>query len=64
MDELPYASCGLVIKSRKTEQIKSTDGTILYCKRKGGDILACVDFSRLCREITDFPELNKSFGQE
>ena len=32
MDELPYPSCGSVIKSRKMEQIESTDGTNVYCK--------------------------------
>ena len=33
MDELPYQSCGSVIKSCKVEQIQSTTGTNLYCKR-------------------------------
>ena len=36
LDELPYQSCVSVIKNGKTEQIKSTDGTNVNCKRKRG----------------------------
>ena len=32
MDDLPYQSCVSVIKSLKTEQRKSTNGTNVYCK--------------------------------
>ena len=32
MDELPYQSCGSVIKSRKREQRKSTNGISVYYK--------------------------------
>ena len=56
--ELSYHSSGSVIKSRKMEQIKSTDGTNLYFKRKGGNILCHGDFSKLCQVIAYFPELN------
>ena len=37
IDELPYPSCGSVVKSRKTEQRKSTDGANVYFKRRNDE---------------------------
>ena len=44
------------------EEIKSKDGTNVYCKEKTGDILSYVDISKLCYVIEYFSELNEFFG--
>ena len=36
LDEIIYQSCVWVIKNRKVEKIKSTDGKNVFCKRKRG----------------------------
>ena len=64
IDELQYQSCGSFIKSSKVGQRHSTYGTNVYCKRRRGNILSYVNFSKLCHVITNFPELSQNCGQE
>ena len=64
MDEIPYQSCGSIIKSPKMEQTYSTDGKVVYFNRKRENILSYVGFSKLCYVIMCFHEYNQIFGQE
>ena len=63
MDELPYQSCGSVIKSCKTQQIKSINGTNLCGNRNRDKYFEVCWFSKICDVIKYFPELKQNIGK-
>ena len=51
IDELPYKSCGSVIKIRKMYQIQSTNGTNVYCK------IDMIEYFELCSFLKTVPHI-------